>query len=48
MYLDKQTFMQQYVLTRISHKKKLKDLLVEADHAWTVIDQRIPLADIMD
>ncbi len=48
MYLDKQTFMQQYVLTRISHKKKLRDLLVEADYAWTVIDQRIHLDDIED
>ena len=38
MILTKQEFLQQYILTRTSHKKELKDLLHEAIEAWNFIE----------
>jgi len=35
--MNKEEFMQQYILTRVSHKKKLNDLLDEALIAWEFI-----------
>jgi hypothetical protein len=37
MPLDKEEFLQQYVLTRVSHKKTLDELLNEAIKAWDFI-----------
>lgn len=33
----KEEFMKQYILSRTSHKKKIEDLVLEAEYAWDKI-----------
>jgi len=37
-YLDKQVFLQQYILSRTSHKRTAKELLEEGSKVWEAID----------
>jgi hypothetical protein len=39
--MTKREFLQQYILTRTSHKRKIEELLADAEKAWSFIESSI-------